>query len=718
MEVKPMKILFPPAARPVRLLLPLLLIAVAAPAVWAERSVGLIQGEPSASAGYTLFSPLASNDTCLIDNAGRLVHTWPGGYPPGNSVYLLEDGVLLRTGTVGNPVFTSGGAGGNLRLIDWDGTVLWDYTYSNTAHLQHHDVEMLPDGNILMIAWQYKSGAEAIAAGRDPALIDTGKLWPDSVIEVDPDTDTIVWEWHLWDHLVQEYDPGKNNYGSVADNPQLVDLNYVARPPSGPADWTHINSIDYHPGFDQILLSVHEFNEIWVIDHSTTTAEAASHSGGNSGRGGDLLYRWGNPRTYRAGDLSDQKFFGQHDARWIESGYPGEGNILVFNNGAGNTRDYSSVEEITPPVDGSGNYSLAPGSAYGPAAQSWIYTADPREDFYSGHISGAHRLEDGHTLICEGETGRFFEIDGDERIIWQYVNPVDNSGPRRQGSDTLDNNQVFRCRRYPPDYPGFTGKDLTPSGPIELPEPRSFIQGGDYDGDGTSDIAIFRPGSGLWAVRGLTRVYFGTDGDIPVSGDYRGDGTDRIGVFRPASGLWAVRGLTRRYFGRADDTPVPADYDGDGTGEAAVFRDCSGLWAVSGLTRFYFGSAGDSPLSGDFNGDSTAAAAVFREDSGLWAVRGVTRVYFGTESDLPVPADYGGSGSDLPAVFRPASGLWALRGLTRAYFGREGDWAVPAAYAGGPARSPGVFREDSGLWAVRGVTRLYFGTAGDQPAAR
>ena len=118
----------------------------------------------------------------------------------------------------------------------------------------------------------------------------------------------------------------------------------------------------------------------------------------------------------------------------------------------------------------------------------------------------------------------------------------------------------------------------------------------DFSGDGTGDVAIFREASGLWAVRGVTRVYFGTAGDLPVPGDFSGDRADRPAVFRGSSGLWAVRGLTRTYFGETGDEPRPGDYAGDGTSSFAIFRPSRGLWAVKGVTRAYFGSADDEAL--------------------------------------------------------------------------------------------------------------------------
>jgi len=279
-----------------------------------------------------LFSPIRMNETYLMNRDGAAVYTWQSNYSPGNSVYLLENGNLLRTGTVRSATFSAGGSGGIVEEIAPDGTVVWSFRYADERVQAHHDIESLPNGNILMIAWEFVSMDAALAAGRNPDTITAEGIWPDHIIEVNPETNQIVWEWHVWDHLIQDEDPTKENYGVVADHPELIDLNFGTKR-SGNPDWQHTNSIDYHPDLDQIMLSVHGFNEIWVIDHSTTTGEAAGHSGGNYGKGGDILYRWGNPQAYDAGASADQKLFAQHDAQWIPAGLPGAGSVLVFNNG-------------------------------------------------------------------------------------------------------------------------------------------------------------------------------------------------------------------------------------------------------------------------------------------------------------------------------------------------------------------------------------------------
>ncbi len=247
---------------------------------------------------------------------------------------------------------------------------------------------------------------------------------------------------------------------------------------------------------------------------------------------------------------------------------------------------------------------------------------------------------------------------------------------------------------------------------------RPLIAGGDYNGDGTAEAAVFRAGAGEWIVRNVTRVPFGSAGDTPVSGDYGGDGTTEIAVYRPSQGLWEIREVTSFAFGNYSDAPVPADYDGDGRTEPAVFSPISGTWEVRDATRLVFGTAGDRPLPGDYGGDGTAEPAVFRPSAVRWAARGVTTFYFGSSADSPAPADYDGDRALEAGVFRAANGLWSARGATRTYFGGGSDQTVPADYDGDGRSDPALFRDSTGLWSVRPRTRVYFGSSGDAPVAK
>jgi Arylsulfotransferase (ASST) len=425
-----------------------------------DGQLGLLVSDPKASPGYTLLAPANSTSTYLIDMDGRVVNTWKSDCQPGLSAYLLENGHLLRTGQVRNPPFFGGGAGGRLQEFTWDGKLVWDYTYVNDTQLPNHDICKLPNGNVLINVWEKKTAKDAVAAGRRPETVGQGDMLSAALLEVQPTgekTGKIVWEWHAWDHLIQEFDDKQANHGDVAAHSERIDLNfgeatiaamvakpeelaklrsigYVGAPGRKPQaaqpDWLHINSVAYNSDLDQIMLSAFEFSEIWIIDHGTTTAEAAGHEGGKYGKGGDLLYRWGNPRACRAGAVKDQKLFGQHNAHWIPKGLPGEGHVLVFNNGLKRIGGaYSTVDEIVLPVDDKGRYEYTSGKAFGPEKAVWSYTAPKRIDFYAPFISGAQRLPNGDTLICSGTNGTVFEVTPMNEIVWKYVNPEKSNSP-------------------------------------------------------------------------------------------------------------------------------------------------------------------------------------------------------------------------------------------------------------------------------------------------
>ena len=400
------------------------------PSPAASPRIGLILNEPEAFEGYTLFNRRRSKAVYLIDNLGRLVHQWNLSTP---TVFakLLENGNLLVSGSDKINEYYDG-----VREVDPDGNVVWDYVHVG----QHHDFVKLPNGNVLLLSEETRTVTEAVAAGANPRITVGDRLRATRVVEVRPTGPAdgeIVWEWSAWDHLVQDFDSGKPNYGVVARHPELIDLDFPRRALAGwrdPWDWMHTNAIDYHPDLDQIMLSPRNFGELWIIDHSTTPEESAGHTGGNGGKGGDLLYRWGNPRSYRAGTVEDQQLFGQHNTHWIPDGLPGAGNILIFNNGFEfyPGRNYSSIEEIAPPVDGYG-YRMTSGSAYGPDEPVWTYVMETPTDFHAPFISGVQRLPNGNTLICSGTNGTLFEVTPEGRTVWKYVNPVTSKGPLRQG---------------------------------------------------------------------------------------------------------------------------------------------------------------------------------------------------------------------------------------------------------------------------------------------
>jgi len=419
-----------------------------------DHTVGLQRCHPGVYEAYTLFSPDQYTTTYLIDLGGEVVHQWDTDYRPGMSAYLLENGNLLRTAQ-DNPGdrFLAGGAGGRVQEIDWEGGIVWDFAYNSDAHFLHHDLAPLPSGNILMLAWEYIDRDTAIAAGRDPEKVDAQGVWVDGIIEVDPTNDAIVWSWSVFDHLVQDIDPSKDNYGVIADTPSRIDFNNVPAfggPMGGlNPDWNHLNGIDYNPTLDQIVVSSAHQNELWVIDRET----------------GEIVYRWGRPENYGAPGAA--MLSNQHDPEWIEPGLPGEGHLLVFDNGVGEGR--SRVLELDTPVGEDGRYARGTGEAWGPVGPSWSYE-DPGA-FFSSHLSSAERLANGNTLVCEGVRGRFFEVTSEGEMVWEYINPVSADGPVAQGQQGggmgFPTNGVFRAEKYAADHPALVGRDLSPRGPIE-----------------------------------------------------------------------------------------------------------------------------------------------------------------------------------------------------------------------------------------------------------
>jgi len=447
------------------------------------RTVGLfINNTAKAFNGYLLFAPKQNTMTYLINNEGRLMHKWTTSkYPPGQSVYLLENGNLLRACMTQGRLSSGGGEGGRVEEYDWNDNLVWELDFSTETYMQHHDIKMLPNGNILMLVIEKKTYAECLAAGFNPAKFQPeieakGIMVPDYVAEIQPTKPKggiVVWEWHTWDHLIQDFDASKANYGSPKLHPELIDCDGDQR--NIPAFWNHMNSIDYNPELDQIALSVRGNSEVWIIDHSTTTAQAKEHTGGLRGKGGDLLYRWGNPECYGAGTTANQKYFEQHDVEWVRPGYPGAGNLTCFNNGLGRG-NYSTVDEFTPAINPDGSYSIVAGSAFSPATYTWTYQGTVNEPMYSENISGAHRLPNGNTIICSGTVGRFLEVTSSGEIVWEYICPVEKTGVITQGNLPADDparadetmNSVFRVYKYPVNYAAFTGKTLTPGDFIEI----------------------------------------------------------------------------------------------------------------------------------------------------------------------------------------------------------------------------------------------------------
>lgn len=459
-----------------KLLLTFILFSLSALGVYAqENTVGLLSYDADESYdGYNLIYPHRQPNVFLLDNCGEIVHQWEGeaGITPGNTAYLMPNGNLVKTvtppGSAGFPIFAPG-AGGGVEIRSWDNELLWDYTVNNDTIRMHHDIAVKENGNILIVAWDYMSAEEAIQAGRDPALIAANSMWPDKIIEVNMAKE-VVWEWRAQDHLIQDFDSTKDNFGVISENPGKINFNYDTN--DGSPDWMHVNAMDYHEERGQILLSVPQFDEVWIIDNTTTTEEAAGTFGGRANRGGEILYRWGNDFAYDMDVLENQQLFFQHDAQWANDflipSHPDFDNILVFNNRIGS--DFSAVSLFDPGWDmykwsygKNTDDTFAPESTY-----ATITHPDPQALFSTG-LSGSQPLENGNYLISSGRQGYAFELTPDNEIVWEYVTPIIGGAQATQGDvPAINDNLTFRMTRFPVDYPAFEGRDLSPQGWIEL----------------------------------------------------------------------------------------------------------------------------------------------------------------------------------------------------------------------------------------------------------
>ncbi len=357
---------------------------------------------------YTLYSALNSTSTYLLDTAGNIFRTYNTfGAPTGAACYLAPGGNLYRAATTNNN-FNANGTTGRFQRVSSGGTVQWDITYSSSTYCGHNDFHVMPNGNILIMAYETRSASEVVAAGSSV----NHTMWMERIIEIQPsgfNGGTIVWQWNSWNHLSQNYDSTKTNYVPVIwARPERLNINYNNS--ANASDWLHFTGIDYNAELDQIVVSSQNMNEYYVIDHSTTTAQAATSSGGNSGKGGDILYRWGNPAAYSAGSISDQIFNTVNDAHWVPNNCPRAGNLVAFNNNA--TTTASSIDIVIPPYFGY-NYSLS-GIAYSPSTYSYRRLCNGK----SSSLGSSQQLPNGNTLITMSNQGYIYEIDSNGTTVW------------------------------------------------------------------------------------------------------------------------------------------------------------------------------------------------------------------------------------------------------------------------------------------------------------
>ena len=449
---------------------------------------------------YSLFQITGgAGESRLIDSAGTVLHTWESDInaPSGSTSYLREDGLLLRSGQIGAlPAGFLPGSWGTVQLVAMDGTVVWEYTQQIPGQLTfHHDIKPIGNGNILVTVWELLSVAEMQALGWQQA--NGLGVWMEKLQELEPNLDdgstTVVWEWALENHLVQDLNQNNANFGDVGDERGRVDINFNAAIGSG--DYFHISGIDYSEERDEIVVCPNNIDELWVIDHSTTTAEAATSTGGARGQGGELIYRWGNPVVYdfNNGSFEQQFLSGAHDPRWCVDPVSGEIELTVHNNDRvdANPGDADSqVLLLDLPINASGDYEISDAETFLPENPVVLYEQDPANPFFSTpFMGGAQRLRNGNIVITLALSRTLVEVDGKNGdIVWQET--ISDGGVF-----------IFKSQNYPVCYSGF--QDL----------PFNTFVSGDVNLDGVVNLLDVAP-----FVSALTGGDFQSEADVNCDG--------------------------------------------------------------------------------------------------------------------------------------------------------------------------------------------------------
>lgn len=359
----------------------------------------------SAYKGYNFY---ASGTKCYLkDMDGNTIHTWTSKYQVMSHAYLLRDSSVLfpcsDNADNGDGKFQSNIAlqGGRFQIIKWDGTVAWDFSYHGKSYMPHHDctfyytktdIKELP--TIFTIA----------------ATVESDGTIAEKIVELKPTgatTADIIWEWRAFEHATTS---GNNK-------PELLDikLGYATGGGGGfnSKEWLHANHVRFNPQSNQLVISLKYFNELIVIDHSTTKEEAAGHTKGKYGKGGDILYRWGNPSNY--GCPGTKHLSQQHAAAWIPQYFPGTkkllpgaGNIMVISNG-----NKIGYEIVLPAVNGV--YSRTNNAAYDPSTPLRSISITNM----SGNEGSITRLPNGNTLVCKGMmSNSAAEYDSTGASVW------------------------------------------------------------------------------------------------------------------------------------------------------------------------------------------------------------------------------------------------------------------------------------------------------------
>ncbi len=418
-------------------------------------TVGLLYSDNSeVSDGYLLYSPASSNKAYLIDNCGFVVNEWTfNGSSNYSGTYLLEDGSICKLNLANGYGGAAAYGDACFERRDWDNNLMWSYCGTGRYEGIHSDLYHLPNGNFLALVQDPHSASEAIAQGVNPNNVGFS-FNTESVVEFSPigtNDAEVVWEWHLFDHLVQDFDPTKPNYGNLADFPHRYDANMMGSN-------AHFNGMHYIEERDHIVFSSWKDSEIFIIDHGTNSYEAA-------GPAGDFLWRWGRPGNYDA--PGSQMLSGQHNPKFIPDSYAVHGGkISVFNNGYFGAPGSGSciINPIYDPV--TNTYAMGSNGAFLPEDFDFVWAGEvfPGDNMSSGIMGGTDVRPNGNIISCEATTGRFSESTPNGDVVWIYQSPDGGGGIANQGQNV--NSSVYKVAKYKSDYVGLVG-NLQPTGLVE-----------------------------------------------------------------------------------------------------------------------------------------------------------------------------------------------------------------------------------------------------------
>lgn len=461
---------------------------------FSQNNFGVIDAD-GPTEGYVLYSTYRGTSTVLIDEKGKLYNRWvdPDGYGSGGAEYINKvTGNLVRLVFGPGSNFNGGGGpAGIIREYDWKncrggvGTefpdrekcIVWEYVEDNNKTRSHHDMELLENGDILVLARTLRTCDEAEAAGyTDDCPVSRGPsgYWAETIYRLRPNYKKgggkIVAVWDIWDHL--------------GEGPSKWDINQA--PPA-----LNYNAIDVDEDLGLIVLSSNNRNEVHVIELFDSTKTAKGSKGGKYGKGGDYLYRFGNPQQYGNFGPGDQITFFTHGVSWIlpnEFGWDLKNHakasgddealarverILLFNNqvGAGFPLGESSINEVEPPRIENGKFIFPVDGIYGPDRFAWTLMSSDCQDncnflrsasdvteqavvnFSSAFLSNAQRLYDLRTRILAGDAGEIFELDRYNDLVFHYRNPLVTYNPGGTAGNPGGNTKVIEACVVNPDGP-------------------------------------------------------------------------------------------------------------------------------------------------------------------------------------------------------------------------------------------------------------------------